>query len=146
MLQVGFRDDTSYLALHYGGGRNTPRPIAQAAAAKDASSTVRDARGQNQHDSSSSPSTLLAVAQPNPTATSSTPTPRYSRNPTALTGGRNRHSNRSGGGRGGAGGADRGAEGNASAVVGGGVGGASIRPTLSEQLASIGKVADDITT
>lgn len=144
MLQVGFRDDTSYLAVHYGGGRITPRPNAQTASAKEASSTERDAIGLNQHNSSGSSSTILTVAQPNPTATSSTPTPRCSRNATTPTGGRNRHSNRSGGG-GGVGGADRGVEHNASALVERGVGGASIRSTLSEQLSSIGKAADDIT-
>lgn len=146
--QVGFRDDTSYLAAHYGGGgggrgRRTPRSIAQTATTHEAS-TLRDARRDVnlQQDSSSSgsiPSTP-AVARPdpnpNPNATSSTRTPRCSRNRTTLSGsaGRNRHS-RSGSGGGGA---------DHQIADSGGVA-ALMRPTLSEQLASIGKAVEDIT-
>lgn len=142
LLQVGFRDDTSYLAAHYGGGR-TPRSIAQTAAASEAS-TLRDARNlYQQQDKCRISSTTLGVSRPSPNAISSSSAPRCGRIPTPPSGlaDRNRHSSRSSSSSGG-GGADRRGANNA-AVEGSGV--TSIRPTLSEQLASIGKAAEDIT-
>ena len=93
LLQVGFRDDTSYLAAHYGGGR-TPRSIAQTAAASEAS-TLRDARNlYQQQDKCRISSTTLGVSRPSPNAISSSSAPRCGRIPTPPSGlaDRNRHS------------------------------------------------------
>eukprot|EP00904_Undaria_pinnatifida_P009275 jgi/Undpi1/5478/HiC_scaffold_2.g00757.m1 len=139
---VGFRDDTSYLAAHY-GGRTTPRSIAQTRSAQEVGSTLHyPRRHANQQASNSNNiglfNTLAATHQPNdPGATSTTSTP-----PGRGFNGRKRHSGGSGGG-----GGDGVAGNNAAGVEGGeGIGGASmIRPTLSQQLASIGKTAENIT-
>ncbi|CAN0118601.1 unnamed protein product [Pylaiella littoralis] len=112
--QVGFRDDTSYLAAHYGGGIS--RQAASVTAEK-----VSSSRGAT---SAHSTLDLTAKSIPSTSYTHTTPslhTPKRSN----VDAGRGRALQA---------GARR--TGEAAALV---------RPTLSEQLASIGKAAEDIT-
>lgn len=115
-VKVGFRDDTSYLAAHYGGGIS--RQAASVTAKK-----VSSSRG-----ATSAHSTLDLTAKSIP-STSNTHTTPSLHTPT-----RKRSNVDAGRGRALQAGARR--TGEAAALV---------RPTLSEQLASIGKAAEDIT-
>lgn len=113
--KVGFRDDTSYLAAHYGGGI-TRQP------ARATTNKIPSSRG------ATSVRTLDITAQQSTASASNAPTS----SPIVP----NRKRSNGNAGKGGAVQAGARKIGETAALV---------RPTLSEQLASIGKAAEDIT-